>query len=86
MTDFSKTDYITFRFFSQVFNWLNKNKYKQKNTRYNNWIWGNYNYPPFTYLCRSTISLFKVSSSLIAEKSATELSPWVPWKIKKIYC
>lgn len=39
----------------------------------------------FTYLCRSTISLFNVSSSLIAEKSATEFSPWTLWKKEKVY-
>lgn len=54
---------------------LRKKKAKSKTTKHS----------PFTYLCRSTISLFSVSSSLIAEKSATEFSPWALWKKKKMF-
>lgn len=57
-----------------------------KNSKQHNWIQGNFCYSSLTYLCRSTISLFNVSSSLIAEKSATEFGPWVLWKIKNKHC
>lgn len=57
-----------------------------KNSKQHNWIQGNSGYSSFTYLCRSTISLFNVSSSLIAEKSATEFGPGVLWKIKSKHC
>lgn len=73
------TDYITFWF--SLMHWFfglffrGKKKASSKTTKHSS----------FTYLCRSTISLFNVSSSLIAEKSATEFSPWTLWKKEKVY-